>query len=435
MKRVLAIVALFATLSVMIGCKPKEESPTIEFQDKISTVLSGSSVEVTVNLDKPAPAALAIPVEFTSDAVKGVDYSVSAEVFNFALGTTSSSITITDNGMKGNTAITIKLLAAEGVKIGTNFTAVVTKDAEEALIYSFNATKAELIESSKITLTITGQKSGAKFMAAEDLVIPFTLEGDAADFIESDVENFVIKKGGNSASVTFKPSENVAEAPGESVLVKVDNSGNDKLIPGDNAYVRFKVHSELQTPSKLLGTWTFSEIYDYEVIYLFADEDGYDADTFPLENEGFTLTFTEDEETGAIKVTPSGDGAFNWFFRESTITMSEAMSIGADGEQLGKYTSEEANLYMFDAGVDPEVFTHYSLDPANRSFDATKETLGKATIAIALSEDGTSFNLLFKDYDLPPFLDVEDASIWYDGDIENFDSDLLGFGCRFEKAE
>ncbi len=435
MKRVLAIVALFATLSVMIGCKPKEESPTIEFKDKISTVLSGSSVDVTVTLDKAAPAALAIPVEFTSDAVKGVDYTVSAEVFNFSQGETSSTITITDNGMKGNTAITIKLLAAEGVKIGTNFTAVVTKDAEEALIYSFNATKADLIESAKITVTITGQKSGAKFMAAEDLVIPFTLEGDAADFIESDAESFVIKKGGNSASVTFKPSEDVAEAPGESVLVKIDNSKNDKLIPGDNAYVRFKVHSELQTPSKLVGTWTFSEIYDLEDIYFFADDDGYDADAFPFENEGFTLTFTENDETGEITVTPSGDGAFNWFFRESSISMAEVMNVGADGEQLGKYTSEEWNMYMAFLDMDPEVFTHYSLDPANRAFDATKETLGKATIAIALSEDGTSFDLIFKDYDLAPFLDVNEASEWYDGDPENFDSDILGFACRFEKAE
>ena len=420
---------MIATLSVMIGCKPKEESPTIEFQDKISTILSGSSVEVTVNLDKPAPAALAIPVEFTSDAVKGVDYSVSAEVFNFALGTTSSSITITDNGMKGNTAITIKLLAAEGVKIGTNFTAVVTKDAEEALIYSFSTTKADLIESSKITLSITGQKSGAKFMAAEDLVIPFTLEGDAADFIESDAETFVIKKGGNSASITFKPSDDVAEAPGESVIVKIDNSKNDKLIPGDNAYVRFKVHSDLQTPNKLLGTWEFSRIYDLEEIEMWFEEMEDDVDLLPTKNEGFTLTFTEDEETGAVTVTPGGSGDFLNYFRNATVTLTTPMNYVVGGELEGKYTVKELNMFMAeDPGYeDGVVFTYYLLSSANRDFSDSSESLGESVIAFRLTEDG-DLEMQLRDYDCPPF-----GEMWWDD--EKFDAEMFGFASVFTKAE
>lgn len=428
----MTLVAMIATLATLGSCKKEDLTPTIEFQDKISTVYSQSSVDVTVNLDKAAPIALSVPVEFTSDAVKGTDYTVSAEAFTFAQGATSSTITITDNGMKGNTAITLKLKAGKGFNIGTNYTAVVSKDAEEALIYSFNSTKADLIESAKISISIIGEKSGSKFKAAEDLVIPFIFEGEGADAIavEGGESSFVVKKGSSDATVTLKIDEaKVGELTNNPrVSLKVDNSGNSRLTPGDNSIIKITVHASMQVPAKLVGTWTFSRVYDIDELEMWFEEMEDDPDLLPTHNEGFTLTFAEDEETGAVTLTPGGTGDFLNYFREATVTMTAPINYSTEGELLGKYTVKELNMFMAeDPGLeDGVIFTYYLLSSANRAFSADDETLGESVIAFRLNEDG-GLEMQLRDYDCPPF-----GEMWWDDD---FDADMFSFASLFTKAE
>lgn len=423
----MTLVAMIATLATLGSCKKEDLTPTIEFQDKICTVYSQSSVDVTVNLDKAAPVALSVPVEFTSDAVKGTDYTVSAEAFTFAQGATSSTITITDNGMKGNTAITLKLKAGEGFYIGTNYTAVVSKDAEEALIYSFNSTKADLIESAKISISIIGEKSGSKFMASEDIEIPFVLDGEGADAIDTESNSFVIKKGSNSASVTLTRNIKAEEFSSDpKVTLSIDKSGNSRLTPGEINTVTINVLGQ-QKPSKLVGTWNFSRVYDIDELEMWFEEYDDDPDLLPTHNEGFTLTFTEDENTGVVTLTPGGKGDLLNYFREATVTMTTPINYSTEGELLGEYTVKELNMFMAeDPGLeDGVVFTYYLLSCANRDFSADSENIGESVIAFRLTDSGLEMQL--RDYDCPPF-----GEMWWDDD---FDADMFSFASLFTKAE
>lgn len=419
---------MIATLSVLAGCK-KTEKPVAEFAEKILTVYSQSDVTVTVNLDKAAEESFVLPVEFTSKATMGEDYLVSEHGFIFTPGKTSSSLVLSDNGMAGSTTVTLKLIENQYVDLGTNYTCVVTRDADEALIYSFTSTKVDLIESANVTLTITGEKSGTKFKAAEDIEIPFVLEGEGADAIEADPANFVVKKGTNSATVSFTSNDKAMELENEpKVTLKIDNSGNSNLTPGEVGTVSIKVHSGQQVPSKLVGTWNFSRVYDIDEIEFWFMEMDDDPDLLPTHNEGFTLTFTEDEETGEVTLTPGGEGDLLNYFREATITLTEPINYSTEGEVVGKYTVKELNMFMAeDPGLeDGVVFTYYLLSKVNRDFSADSVSEGEAVIAFRLTEDG-QLEMQLRDYDMPPF-----GENWWD---DNFDADLFSFASVFTKAE
>lgn len=439
MKQIALFAILLSLCLSLFSCEKDNKSssrPVVEFQEKIYTIHPSSTVIVAVTLDKPAERPLSIPFEISGIDPAEEQYVISATAFHVEVGEMADSLVIYDSAMPLGSSITLKLLDSPAAAVGTNYTCVVTKDASEIVVYNFSVASTQLIETSKIDLTLTGAYSGARFRTETELRIPVVLEGEGAQYIDfaDACDAFLIPKGGNTASVTLSvngKADDLASIP--AVIMKVGECEGTRLIAGETGSVEIRIESKLQTPDKLAGVWKFGEIYDAEDIALFAEEDGFDVSAFPFVNESFTLSFTEDPETGAITLTPGGDGAFNWFFRKAEVTMGPVMNVGADGSTLGKYSSLENNMYMSFMGVEPEVFTHYSLSSANRLFDPENERLGPATIAISLSSDGNELHLIFKDYDVPPFLDVPNAEIWYDG--TDFDSDLLGFASRFVRVE
>ncbi|MBQ5528355.1 MAG: hypothetical protein IIU05_04825, partial [Bacteroidales bacterium] len=175
---------------------------------------------------------------------------------------------------------------------------------------------------------------------------------------------------------------------------------------------------------RLAGTWKFAEVFDLEEIELWFEEGEDDPSLLPVNNENFTLTFTEDVETGEVTLTPGGTGDFANYFREAKVTLTNPMNCSTKAVILGDYTTYECN--MFEAEVlegAPFVYTYYALSNANRAFSAKTEALGTGVICVRLDEAGDLI-LQIRDYDTPPF-----GESWWDG----YDADMFSFCSRFTK--
>ncbi len=422
MKRLLNILAFVAVLSASFACEEVNVNPTAEFKDKILTLQAAQSVEVVVNLDQPAVAAVSIPVEITCESEA---YQVSDQSFDFAEGGSSASITVTDAGLPAGESITLKLLSVEGIQIGTNFTCVITKAAPKTLVYNFGSASVDLVAggTAKVTLSLT--ESGANFVAAVDMNIPVVLEGEGKDWIgfEEGVTGFTVKQGQNTAVLQLIAVADFTEE--KTVTLTLGDYQNATLVAGETGSVSVKLCNALSA-ADLVGTWTYNQTYAVEEIMLWFEEGGDDTSLLPLNNEGFTLTFAEDEN-GNVTLTPGTTGDFAKFFRAASLTLTEPVNLTSYGENTGAYTALDLNMFLAEAvsAEAPFNYTFFELSSANRAFSAETETLGAAVIALRLTEDG-DLELSFKDYDQPPF-----GEIWWDG----FEPDMFGFCSVFTKAE
>ena len=384
-----------------------------------------------------------IPVTFSGEAEKGVDYKIVAkddegneiaaeDVVTIEAGKTAGAITVKNISLSEKKQISVSFAVPEGYTAGTKKTAVVAPDSQEALVYSFQMARGYALESFVTTIKVTGTVSGTDFKAAEDITIPLSLTGEGASVLqfveEKETEGgasttsiaapvgpyAVLKAGQTSATVKFTVPEGYSGD--KEALLAVDSDADSRFIEGgDNEFVSIAVRG-LQRPDKLVGTWKFSRMYT-------DDEDGLeywyedDLENCPIHNDGFKLTFSKNND-GIVTVIPEGSGDFNNFFRESAITLTEPINLTANGVLLGSTTAFEGSLFVNKYHFN----TYYKLSKANRAFSAKKEALGEAVIVLCLDDDGLTVE--FRDYDKPEF-----GEYWWDG----FDPDMFGFPSLFVK--
>ena len=427
MKKHLTILSLLAAAVFMAACSKSESKLEAEFSTSLYSLEELGSVDVVLNLSKATDEPLRIPVTFSGSAVKDKDYSVSSEEFVFNAGTKSSSITVTDLGMENKGTITFNIAKSGAYNLGTKYIATVAFDGKEKLIYNFSATKAELVESYTATVTVTGVASGAGFRAPMDLVIPLKLSGDGAEGVVLEANEIKIPKGGNTGSVKMTRKEGFGEdLPADpKAVLEVDLLQAQRFSAGDNGKLNIFVRSSgLLVPARLAGTWKFAEVFDLEEIELWFEEGEDDPSLLPVNNENFTLSFTEDSETGEVTLTPGGTGDFANYFRKAKVTLTNPMNCSAEAVILGDYTASEVNMFEAEAlEGGPFVYTYYALSNANRAFSAKTETLGTGVICVRLDEAGDLI-LQIRDYDTPPF-----GESWWDG----YDADMFSFCSRFTK--
>ena len=450
-KKFMTFVTVAVAALSLASCEKEggKETPVLEFEKILYTVYDKGTVDVVIKSNVAVAEDVTIPVTFSGEAEKGVDYKIVArddkgneiaaeDVVTIEAGKTAGAITVKNISLSEKKQISVSFAVPEGYAAGTKKTAVVAPDSQEALIYSFQMARGYALESFVTTIKVTGTVSGTDFKAAEDITIPLSLTGEGASvlqFVEeketeggeteggADTRSIaapakgpyaVLKAGQNSATVKFTVPEGYSGD--KEALLAVDSDADSRFIEGgDNEFVSISVRG-LQTPDKLVGTWKFSRMYT-------DDEDGLeywyedDLENCPIHNDGFRLTFSKNDD-GVVTVKPEGSGDFNNFFRESTITLTEPMNLTADGVLLGSTTAFEGSLFVNKYHFN----TYYKLSKANRAFSAKKEALGEAVIVLCLDDDGLTVE--FRDYDKPEF-----GEYWWDG----FDPDMFGFPSLFVK--
>lgn len=451
-KKFMTFVTVAVAALSLASCEKEggKETPVLEFEKILYTVYDKGTVDVVIKSNVAVAENVTIPVTFSGEAEKGVDYKIVAkddegneiaaeDVVTIEAGKTAGAITVKNISLSEKKQISVSFAVPEGYAAGTKKTAVVAPDSQEALIYSFQMARGYALESFVTTIKVTGTVSGTDFKAAEDITIPLSLTGEGASVLqfveEKETEGgasttsiaapvgpyAVLKAGQNSATVKFTVPEGYSGD--KEALLAVDSDADSRFIEGGATETVSIAVRGLQTPDKLVGTWKFSKVYDKAtIIELWADPDllGTDESELPIHNEGFTLTFTK-EADGSVKLTPGGTGDFTKFFRTAVVTLGEPINQTKPSIILGKHTTYDCNMFIQNDpdGTGYQFDTYYKLSSANRAFSADVETLGESTVIFNLTDNGLV--LEFRDY--------EDELVG----ILGFDPDFSSFPSLFVK--
>lgn len=420
MKRNLLFFA--AALVLAVGCN-KEPDPTVEFAKVHYVIPESGTITVDVRASEAPKSDLVLPIGFVGDAVLGEDYQVDAETVLIRAGETTGSIVLTLND-SFDPEMSIVLILTEihgGYVPGNNITAVITSDAAEKLVYSFEQAEANLMESFTIKVKLVGTTSGKDYKAAYDFEIPIEINygKNSKDVCSIEKQSLLVEKGNDYGSAKIYAGK-IAKSNGP-IEISLAEEGNSRFIAGDNPTISLNVTGPLKI-SDILGEWKFSQVYDLEEMELWFMEYEDDPDLLPTHNDGFTLTFSE--KRGVFTVTPSGTGDFANFFRECTLAYCEPMNITRGNSQIdGSCTTTESNMYIAEAGDEYQQLTYFRLSKANRAFSSKSETIGESTIAMRINSEG-NLEIQLRDYDTPPF-----GEMWWDD--SSFDPDMFGFASEF----
>lgn len=423
-KKFMTFVTVAVAALSLASCEKEggKETPVLEFEKILYTVYDKGTVDVVIKSNVAVAEDVTIPVTFSGEAEKGVDYKIVArddegneiaaeDVVTIEAGKTAGAITIKNISLSEKKQISVSFAVPEGYAAGTKKTAVVAPDSQEALVYSFQMARGYALESFVTTIKVTGTVSGTDFKAAEDITIPLSLTGEGASvlqFVEecADTKSIaapakgpyaVLKAGQNSATVKFTVPEGYSGD--KEALLAVDSDADSRFIEGGATETVSIAVRGLQTPDKLVGTWKFSKVFSTEeLVSNWVELFKIDESEVPCKNDGFTLTFTK-EDDGSVKLSPAGNSDFANFFREATVTLGAPINQTKPSIVLGKHTSLDCNMFIQadPDGTPYQYDTYYKLSSANRAFSAESESLGEATIIFNLTDKGLVVE--FRDYD------------------------------------
>ena len=415
------------TLAILSVACSEDGKIAVEFEKTLYTVHGGGSVDIAVNVSEPAASDISIGLLFSGSA-SADKYAAGFDTVTIPAGETVGTVTISDIRISQDEQIVVGIgRCPAGYAPGTKSVTIVTVDAEELLICSFASTSDNLICSFASTtdnaiisygarIDVSGAVSGKDLSLNEDVVIPLSVSGSAASYLNFGGEpHALLKAGDNVAIAEFSLKPGFEEGAEVKLSIK---EGEDRIMIGNNDTFSLKLYGE----EALLGTWRFDHVFDLEEIEYFFDDEGDDITLLPTHNEGFTLTFEKDD-AGIITVTPNDKGDFAKFFRTATVTPTEPINYSSEGIVTGMNTVSEINMFMATEDYGIHTCSYYKLSQANRAFSSEVENLGEAVVIFTLVEGGLQVE--FRDYDTPPF-----GEVWWDPE---FEADMFGFASLFVK--
>ena len=419
MKRTIAILA--AAVACAAACT-KLGIPTIEFASLTGNIYLGTEstpVEIKTNLASESDATASVRISYIGSSLKelaSVEQSVTVPA-----GETSVTLDVPNRPeeLAEDEAVTsIKLsftALPAGYVPGAKAICLLSPSTSEALICSFAYEEADLIESLRIKVNISGSLSGKDWAANGDMSIPVEFNGEGSKYISSDGLVKVLN-GENSGTLEIKAKEGIHDL---NAPLGISLAG-EGVIAGDVETMLVTVRG-IPTIETLGGEWKFVEIVDKEDLeYCYEDV----LELCPIHNEGFSLSFSSKD--GGIVLSPSATGDFANYYRECSISNCEPKNMVAKGVVLGSCSSEEENMFVMPIYSRPTQEIYYKLPSVNRSFDNSAESLGEGVISLSfLSDDEIIVSI--HDYDEPGF-----ALWWEDG---KFDVEMLGFASLFRRQK
>ena len=419
MKRTIAILA--AAVACAAACT-KLGIPTIEFASLTGNIYLGTEstpVEIKTNLASESDATASVRISYIGSSLKelaSVEQSVTVPA-----GETSVTLDVPNRPeeLAEDEAVTsIKLsftALPAGYVPGAKAICLLSPSTSEALICSFAYEEADLIESLRVKVSISGSLSGKDWTANGDMSIPVEFSGEGSKYISSDglVE---VLSGENSGTLEIKAKEGIHDL---NAPLGISLAG-EGVIAGDVETMLVTVRG-IPTIETLGGEWKFVEIVNKEDLeYCYEDV----LELCPIHNEGFSLSFSSKD--GGIVLSPSATGDFANYYRECSISNCEPKNMVAKGVVLGSCSSEEGNMFVTGIYSRPTQEIYYKLPSVNRSFDNSAESLGEGVISLSfLSDDEIIVSI--HDYDEPGF-----ALWWEDG---KFDVEMLGFASLFRRQK
>lgn len=419
MKRTIAILA--AAVACAAACT-KLGIPTIEFASLTGNIYLGTEstpVEIKTNLASESDATASVRISYIGSSLKelaSVEQSVTvpAGETSVTLDVPNRPEELAEDEVVTSIKLTFTALPA-GYVPGAKAICLLSPSTSEALICSFDYEEADLIESLRVKVSISGSLSGKDWTANGDMSIPVEFSGEGSKYISSDGLIEVLS-GENSGTLEIKAKEGIHDL---NAPLGISLAG-EGVIAGDVETMLVTVRG-IPTIETLGGEWKFVEIVDKEDLEYFYEDI---LELCPIHNEGFSLSFSSKD--GGIVLSPSATGDFANYYRECSISNCEPKNMVAKGVVLGSCSSEEENMFVMPIYSRATQEIYYKLPSVNRSFDNSAESLGEGVISLSfLSDDEIIVSI--HDYDEPGF-----ALWWEDG---KFDVEMLGFASLFRRQK
>lgn len=373
-----------------------DSTPTLSFAKPVLALSTGS---VTLDLQvsgvdlSSLASPVTVPVAFSGTAVKGSEYSVSAEQFILGGNNQSLSITVTalDNYDEAKEIVATLGSVADFIP-GKNATAKISLGVKGKIMYSFSVKSMTMGETGSVQLDLY-TATGAKYTAEQDIVIPIEIaEGSTAventNFTFEGAKQLVVAQGKSSGAITLKAG--TLETGKDKVVLKTGLENNKGFVRGQYNEITVTIFGSYF--SKLEGTWKMSAEGNYDPTE-FANLNGsssdndkptFDADmaALPAYNAKDRLVFTEEGLTTSLESTLK-----NFFRENSGISKGEEIIV-----REGMGTKVPLQLIL--------------LDNVNRYFSATEQSEDtEAYIGINFKdEDSNKMKIYFVDYNSKSFL-------------------------------
>ena len=373
-----------------------ESTPTLSFAKPVLALSTGS---VTLDLQvsgvdlSSLASPVTVPVAFSGTAVKGSEYSVSAEQFILGGNNQSLSITVTalDNYDEAKEIVATLGSVADFIP-GKNATAKISLGVKGKIMYSFSVKSMTMGETGSVQLDLY-TATGAKYTAEQDIVIPIEIaEGSTAventNFTFEGAKQLVVAQGKSSGAITLKAG--TLETGKDKVVLKTGLENNKGFVRGQYNEITVTIFGSYF--SKLEGTWKMSAEGNYdpmEYANLNGSSSEYDKPTFdadmaalPAYNAKDRLVFTEEGLTTSLESTLR-----NFFRENSGISKGEEIIV-----REGMGTKVPLQLIL--------------LDNVNRYFSATEQSEDtEAYIGINFKDgDSNKMKIYFVDYNSKSFL-------------------------------
>ena len=373
-----------------------DSTPTLSFAKPVLALSTGS---VTLDLQvsgvdlSSLASPVTVPVAFSGTAVKGSEYSVSAEQFILGGNNQSLSITVTalDNYDEAKEIVATLGSVADFIP-GKNATAKISLGVKGKIMYSFSVKSMTMGETGSVQLDLY-TATGAKYTAEQDIVIPIEIaEGSTAventNFTFEGAKQLVVAQGKSSGAITLKAG--TLETGKDKVVLKTGLENNKGFVRGQYNEITVTIFGSYF--SKLEGTWKMSAEGNYdptEFTNLNGSSSEYDKPTFdadmaalPAYNAKDRLIFTEEGLTTSLESTLK-----NFFRENSGISKGEEIIV-----REGMGTKVPLQLIL--------------LDNVNRYFSATEQSEDtEAYIGINFKDgDSNKMKIYFVDYNSKSFL-------------------------------
>lgn len=311
---------LMLVATVFTACSSDDDDTTFKVSfENASYTLTKGSVDINITAANAPATATDIPVSFGGTAVKGEDYTVSAE--KYTVGGSSAVMTITVTAKNNFTEAKTITMSLSGAATGTNASTTISLGVQDKRLYSFAQKSYVLGSETDVEFDLLSIKDGSAMVAENDIEIsvaadPSSTAVEGTNY-EFESKTAVIKKG--ESKCTFKLKALALDAEKNVIVVAPQVTEAEGFVAG--AFPKATVTMIGSYASDLLGTWVMNEMV--------TDKDNFlttwnglcteqDAEGWPAFNADDTFTFSGDGSAEGYKLTTSLKSELKNYFQASS---------------------------------------------------------------------------------------------------------------------
>ena len=397
MKKILYLMLILVTALVTISCS-KEEDNTIHFEKERYAITTG-----TLKVRLVVPSGMAngqdIPVTFSGEAVKGSDYTVSAE--KYIADGNAENLTISISAKNNFSTPKVIIMNAGDAKT------TILLGKRDAMLYSFESASYVLAQEVEVRVGILNARTGEYMSAPNDVEVKMgvadtstAVEGTNFEFVN---KSAVIKKGSNYCTFTLKKLN--YEKGKDLIVLKPLVTEEEGFIEGQ--YPTTEVKMIEGYAYDLMGTWVMNEMVttpeSLSTLWGFLMDS--DTENLPRFDANDTFTFESGAYSGFQLTTDLSSSLKDYFHSSSEFTFDKDYNIHVGMQQVTLQLLLMKNVNRFFSPTEKSEDKEAYLGVRNIVDESTGEVLLDVYI---IDHNSKSFLQSVSDYAYMPYKPTAD---------------------------